>query len=63
MDLSAQDLAVAIQTLHHSLAFRGQHGFMYSEEERTRVMNRFGEILDSTKLGVSVETESIPPTV
>jgi hypothetical protein len=53
MTLTASDIAVAIQTLYHSLEVGGNHGFMYSKEARTRVLNRLTAILELTNIEVT----------
>lgn len=62
MKLTAADLAVAIQTLYHSLSFRGDHGFMYTSESRTRVLERLTEVLNSIDVEV-VSTPADPATL
>ncbi len=61
MTLTTADLAVAIQTLHHSLCFSGD-GFMYTKETRERVLNRLTEVMDSIDVEV-IPSSADPGTV
>lgn len=57
MQISASDLAVAINTLHASLGIKGDTVFMYTVEARERVLNNLGEILHQTR----IEVVTTPP--
>lgn len=65
MQISASDLAVAINTLHASLGIKGATVFMYTEEARKGVLDTLSEILHQTsiEIGGPIDPESTPPPV
>jgi hypothetical protein len=65
MQISASDLAVAMNTLHASLGIKGDTVFMYTAEARERVLDKLSEILHQTpiEIGEPIEPESTPPLV